>query len=123
MGTDGPAVQDPMKQDESIAGQAREQMQNVAGQAKDQAEQVRERAADSTEMAADKLREQVEGRGGVQEKVGIKAADAMERTAGYLREKRTDEIWHDVENMAREHPMQALGGAIVAGFVIGRILR
>lgn len=102
---------------------AQEKVDEGRERAQATAEHGRERAAEGAERGADQLRSQAEGRGGMQEKAGVKAADAMERTAGYLRENRTDEIWADVERMAREHPLQALGGAVVAGFVIGRVLR
>jgi ElaB/YqjD/DUF883 family membrane-anchored ribosome-binding protein len=106
-----------------VAGQVKHQAQETASQAKEQLERGREHAGEYAENAAEMVREKAHERGGVQEKVGVKAADAMERTAGYLRENRTDEIWDDIERLAREHPIQALGGAVLAGFLIGRILR
>lgn len=106
-----------------VLEKAREQMSAVKDQASDRIEDGRERVADGAQQAADRVREEAESRGGVQGKVGLKAADTMEQAAGYLRDHRTDEIWSDVERYAKEHPMQAVGGAVFAGFLLGRVLR
>jgi ElaB/YqjD/DUF883 family membrane-anchored ribosome-binding protein len=102
---------------------ARDQVNTMKDQATDRVEEGRERVAEGTHQAAEKLREQAEERGGMQGKVGLKAADTMEQAAGYLRDHKTDEMWSDFERYAKEHPMQAVGGAVVAGFLLGRILR
>jgi ElaB/YqjD/DUF883 family membrane-anchored ribosome-binding protein len=47
----------------------------------------------------------------------------MESAAGYLKEHSTTEMWEDLEHYAKEHPGQALAGAVVTGFLLGRILR
>jgi ElaB/YqjD/DUF883 family membrane-anchored ribosome-binding protein len=52
-----------------------------------------------------------------------KAAMGMERTAGYLREHSTGDMTADIETYVREHPMQGVAAAVLAGFVIGRVLR
>lgn len=111
-------------QDEGSAGdQARGQAQQVAEQARQKAEEGREKTAGGMQSAAEKLREQSEGQDGMRAEVGTKAADTMERGASYLREHDTQEMVDDVEKYVREHPMQALAGAVVGGFIIGRILR
>ena len=95
----------------------------LGARAMEAADKGREKAAEGVDTAASRLREQVEGEGGVKETVGVKVADGLERTAGYLREHETEELLNDLERFAREHPMQALGGAVVAGFLLGRVLR
>jgi ElaB/YqjD/DUF883 family membrane-anchored ribosome-binding protein len=117
---DGGTAQDKARE---MSDRASEKANEAKDRAMDQAERGREKAAEGTESAADKIRESTEGHGGMQEKAGTKLADAMDRTSGSLRENRTDEIWNDLEQLARERPMQALGGAVIAGFVLGRILR
>lgn len=79
------------------------------------------RAADRVETAADKLRERAEHADGMKAQAETKVADTMEQAAGYLREKDTTAVRGDVETFVREHPMQALAGAIVGGYVLGRI--
>jgi ElaB/YqjD/DUF883 family membrane-anchored ribosome-binding protein len=103
----------------TIRDQAGERME----QGRDRIEEGREKAAEGAHTAAERVREEAEHRGGMQGKMGIKAADTMEQAAGYLREHKTDEIWSDMERYAKDHPMQAVGGAVFAGFVLGRILR
>jgi len=55
--------------------------------------------------------------------VADKAAAGMERTAQYLRDRGTAEMWDDVEAYVRVHPVQGIAGAVAAGFIVGRILR
>ena len=61
--------------------------------------------------------------GGVQEKLGVRVADGLDRTSGYLREHEAQEIMTDVENFVREHPVQAAVTAAVAGYVIAKVLK
>jgi ElaB/YqjD/DUF883 family membrane-anchored ribosome-binding protein len=81
------------------------------------------KAAGGMEDTAQKLREQTEGKGGVQAKAGEKVAEGMEKTAGYLRDKDSQQIMDDVEQYVKEHPVQAIAGAVVGGFILARILR
>jgi ElaB/YqjD/DUF883 family membrane-anchored ribosome-binding protein len=83
----------------------------------------KDKAAGSMESAAEKIREQAENTNGVQAKAGVKVAEGMEKTAGYLKEHDTTEMIDDLEHYVREHPVQALAGAVVGGFLVGRILR
>jgi hypothetical protein len=74
------------------------------------------------ESAADMVREKLPSEG-VVGKAGTKAADTLERTAGYLREHESTELWGDVQEYVKQHPASALVGALAAGFVLSRILR
>jgi ElaB/YqjD/DUF883 family membrane-anchored ribosome-binding protein len=47
----------------------------------------------------------------------------METAAAYLKEHSSDEIFKDLEVFVKEHPTQALVGAIFAGFLVGRMMR
>ncbi len=58
-----------------------------------------------------------------QEQVGSTASSAVEHTSEYFREHNAGEILHDVQGYARKHPYQAIGGAVVTGLVIGRLLK
>lgn len=102
---------------------AGQRTQQATQQARQKADEGVDRAASGMQSAAEKLRERAEGKSGMTAEVGTKAADTMERGASYLREHDTQEIIDDVERYVREHPMQALAGAVVGGFLIGRILR
>jgi ElaB/YqjD/DUF883 family membrane-anchored ribosome-binding protein len=97
---------------------------DVAHTLKDSTEQGRERAAGGLENAANQLRSNFAGDGeGVKGQVGVKVADSLEKASGYLRDHETEQIWSDVETFVTEHPVQAAAGALVAGFLLGRILR
>jgi len=95
----------------------------VGSKVEEKAEVGKEKAADGLEKAAEQMRTRLESQGGPQAQVGVKVADGMEKTAGYLRDHETAEIWSDVETFVKEHPMQAAATAAVAGFVLARILR
>ncbi len=112
-----------MSDQPDIGRQAQDKASELADRAREQAEAGREQAAGGMHQAARKVRESTSGKGGMQEQIGGKAADQMERASGYLREHNTSEIMDDMERYDREHPMQAVAGAVAAGFVIGRILR
>jgi hypothetical protein len=97
---------------------------DMAHSLQERTEQGRERAAGGLESAANQLRSNFAGDGeGVKGQVGVKVADSLERASGYLREHETEQIWSDVETFVTEHPVQAAAGALVAGFVLGRMLR
>ncbi len=107
--------------DESVAARA----QGAAEQARDKASEVaeagEERAADGMDRAAGVLREHSGSipAGGV----AVKAADGIERGADYLRSHETGEMWGDVENYVRDHPVMGIAGSVAAGFIVGRLLR
>jgi ElaB/YqjD/DUF883 family membrane-anchored ribosome-binding protein len=105
------------------ADTARDKASDLGQKAQHQAEVGKDKAAGGMESAADKLREQASKSDGMTAKAGTKAADTMERSADYLREHDTGEILDDVEQYVKDHPMQAVAGAVIGGFVIGRILR
>jgi ElaB/YqjD/DUF883 family membrane-anchored ribosome-binding protein len=95
----------------------------VGQQAQEKLDQGKDSAASGMESAADKIRERTQYSDGVQAKAGTKVAEGMEKTAGYLKEHDTNEMVDDLEKYVREHPVQALAGAVVGGFLVGRILR
>jgi ElaB/YqjD/DUF883 family membrane-anchored ribosome-binding protein len=103
------------------AARAKEKAKEVGKQAQAKADEGINQAAGGLETAADKIREKTPSEGMVGE-ASEKVASGVESAAGYLREKDSAQIFEDIENYAREHPMQAVAGALVAGFVIGRIL-
>jgi uncharacterized protein YjbJ (UPF0337 family) len=79
--------------------------------------------AGGIESAADMMRDKMPGGDGMVGKAGTKSADTLEKTAGYLRDHESGELWSDVEKYVKDHPASALVGALAAGFVLSRILR
>lgn len=106
------------------AQQAQEKVSEYARTAQQQAERGKEFAAEGMHKVAKQLRQRAgSDGGGMTAATGGKVAEGMERTAGYLREHDTAQIWGGIESYVRKHPAQALAGAVFAGFLIGRMIR
>ena len=117
------AVKEAEQSASEMGDNAKRQASEVGDKVTEQADEATTKAGGSIENVAGKLREQAEGQSGVTAQAGTKVADTMESTASYLKEHDTQEMLDDLERYVREHPMQALAGAVVGGFLIGRILR
>ena len=50
-------------------------------------------------------------------------ADRIERVASYVRESDFDQLRRDGEDIARRHPVAFFGGMLVAGLVVGNLLK
>jgi ElaB/YqjD/DUF883 family membrane-anchored ribosome-binding protein len=82
-----------------------------------------DKAAQGLGSAADKMRTRAEDDQGMRSTIEVKAADAMDKTASYLKEHDSQELMHDIEEFVKAHPMQAAVGALAAGYVLGKIVR
>lgn len=82
-----------------------------------------EKAAEGLGSAAEKMRARASEETGMRATAQEKAADAMDKTAGYLKEHDSQELMHDFEEYVKAHPMQAAAGALVAGFMLAKIVR
>lgn len=104
-----------------------QQAGQVGSQAKEKvmsgADTGMDKAAEGLGTAAEKMRMRAEEGDGVKSTVEARAADAMDKTATYLRDHDTEQLMHDIEEFVRNHPLQAAAGALVAGYVIGKIVR
>jgi hypothetical protein len=125
-----------------VKEQAKQQTQQVAQQARQQAselanrggEQVKNQLANQKHEAAQRmtpvqtaLREtgqqlRKQGQGSVAE-YADKAADQVERFAGYLRENDVDSLLNDARSFARRNPAVFLGSAAALGFLATRFLK
>ncbi len=52
-----------------------------------------------------------------------KVADRVQGIADYIRERDFSQLREDAENLARRHPLAFFGGLLVAGVVIGNLLK
>jgi len=111
------------EQAEEVGRATQEKASEVGDRAQEEADARREQAAEGIQSAAEKVRERAEGQGGPAGKLGMQVAEGMDSTAGYLESRSTSEIWADVENYARRHPGPAVAGAVLAGLIIGKLLR
>jgi ElaB/YqjD/DUF883 family membrane-anchored ribosome-binding protein len=112
-------------QDESAAnaGGVTETVDKAKEKAMDTADQAKDKAAEGMDSAAEMVREKLGAKSGVTGTAGTKLAEGMEKTAGYLKEHDTQDMMNDLDTFVREHPTQALIGAVAIGFVLGRMLR
>jgi len=81
-----------------------------------------DKAAEGLEKAAVQLRSHSED-GGVQGQVGTRVADGLDKTSQYLRDHEAQEIWSDVEQFVKDHPLQAAAGAALAGYVVAKLMK
>jgi len=82
-----------------------------------------DKAADGLGNAAAKMRGRAEEDEGVRSTLETKAADAMDKTAGYLKDHDSSELLKDLEEFVKLHPIQAAIGALAAGYLLGKIAR
>lgn len=130
-----PPLMDQAKQQ---AQQVMQKTQQKAGEAMDQArEQMRNRLEEQKTAAADSLsdvaqafrssgehlRQQGQGAAPKMADYAQSAADAVQQVAGYLHDKRVDELTLEVEGFARRQPTVFLGGAFALGFLAARFLK
>ena len=138
----GPASTGGGDQVAQVKEQAKQQTQQVAQQARERAgelanrggEQVKNQLANQKHEAAQRmtpvqtaLREtgqqlRKQGQGPVAE-YADKAADQVERFAGYLRENDVDSLLNDARGFARRNPAVFLGSAAALGFLATRFLK
>lgn len=116
---------------QEAAGQAQEKAQHAAVQAKtklreqlDQrssqvAKQINQQASD-LRAVSDSLRQQ--GKDGPA-KAADRLAEYAEKAGGYLRDKGSDALLCDVEDVARRQPWAVGAGALVLGFAASRFLK
>jgi ElaB/YqjD/DUF883 family membrane-anchored ribosome-binding protein len=112
----GGAVDEASETTDSTMQQARDKAMDTADQAKD-------KTAEGMASAAETIRDKVGSTGGVAGTAGTRLADGMEKTAEYLREHDTQELMSDLDQYIKDHPTQAIIGAVAIGFIIGRMLR
>lgn len=107
----------------ATADDVAEQARGMAERARETADRGVDIAAERVDSAATRIRDIASDRGGVAADAGVKVADGMERTAGYLRDHDAEEMVSGFRSFVKEHPMQALAGALVGGYLIGKIMR
>jgi ElaB/YqjD/DUF883 family membrane-anchored ribosome-binding protein len=89
----------------------------------EKADQGMDKAAEALNRTAETVREQGEQHGGTVASVATKAADTMETTSAYLRDKNTDQLVADLEALVRRKPVESLLVAAGVGLVLSKLLR
>ncbi|GIH78393.1 hypothetical protein [Planobispora longispora] len=125
----GEVAETAKEQTRAVAGEARHQARRVAGQLRDrvgeQAQHQSRRAAQGIRQWSDDLSSMKEAvkpdspvHGAVQQ-----IADSGRRAADYLEEHGLAGVVDEVQNFARRRPGLFLAGALVAGFLAGRVAK
>jgi ElaB/YqjD/DUF883 family membrane-anchored ribosome-binding protein len=110
------------EQAEPTLDKLKEQFDGGVDKAKDQVDTGLDKAAEGLESTAEKIKGMTGEGEGMPAQAGVKVAEGMETAAAYLKEHSSDEIFKDLEVFVKEHPTQALVGAIFAGFLVGRMM-
>jgi hypothetical protein len=117
--------------DGGLKAQARQQLQTVRGRATDQITQrvaeQKGRTADTLSTVAQSLHQtsqllRDQNEEGMSRYVD-RAADQVERLAGYLQTTDIDEVVDSVEELARRRPGVFIGGAFAIGFLASRFIK
>lgn len=108
---------------QEVAGQARERADQMASEAQHRADEGIGRASEGLGTAADKLREQGDQQGGKTAEYASVAADKLDEASGYLRDKGSDDLLNDLEDLIRRKPMESLLAAAGIGLLLSRIVK
>lgn len=120
------------QQGEKAVNQVREKGGEALEQAKSRADQLGstaheksdeglDKASSGLSSAANMLREQGEKQEGQVGNVASTAADKLESASGYLRERDSDQIVSDLEELVRKKPVESLLVAAGVGLLLSRI--
>ncbi|MFJ4567324.1 hypothetical protein ACIP4U_27230 [Streptomyces caelestis] len=116
-------------QAKAVAGEARQQAgavaQDLRGRAMHEVEEQTRRAAGSLRQWADDLAGLAENArsGSPARGLAAQAADGGHRAADYLDEQGAEGALTDVQDFARRRPGMFLGGALLAGLAVGRLVK
>ncbi|MDQ0828598.1 uncharacterized protein YjbJ (UPF0337 family) [Streptomyces achromogenes] len=117
------------EQARAVAGEARQQVGTVVddlrSRAMDEAEGQTRRAAGTLHQWADDLAGLADNAQGDSpaRSLAAQAADGGHRAADYLEKQGVDGVLGDVQDFARRRPAAFLGGALLAGFAVGRLVK
>ncbi|SPE99579.1 hypothetical protein [Streptomyces sp. MA5143a] len=113
----------------AVVGEARQQagavVRDLRSRAMNEAEEQTRRAADSVRHWADDLAGLAENAQSDSPASGLaaQAADRGHRAADYLDRAGADGVLTDVQDFARRRPGMFLGGALLAGLAVGRLVK
>lgn len=113
----------------AVAGEARQQVgvavQDLRSRARDEAETQTRRAAGTLRHWADDLAELAENAQGDSpaRSLAAQAADGGHRAADYLDRQGVEGVLSEMQGFARRRPGAFLGGALLAGLAVGRLVK
>jgi hypothetical protein len=90
--------------------------------ASEQLEHQRERVASGIDSAAGSLIEHAEQANRLQREAEVRMAHSMEAAAGYLHNHPSEEVARDMREIVRRRPMISVLVALLAGYLLARLL-
>lgn len=108
---------------EELGEAARAKIDDLGASAQAKADEGLDAAASGLGQAAEKLREQGEAHEGTAGTAATRAADALDSASTYLRDKDSDQLLTDLEELVRRKPVETLLAAAGIGFVLSKLLR
>ena len=107
------------------AGRAQDAAKRYGQRAMDAVESGRQTAASTLDSAASGIRSKADTLPGGDDvsRFARRAADRIGGAAQYLRDHEVKDMMSEVRDFIKEHPAQALVGAVVVGFLAGRSMR
>ena len=122
----GAAVEQAKEKATQVVDTAKEKAGQVAEQVSTKADAGIDKAAGGLDKAAEMLRqrgEQMGGQGSGVQSVAATAATRLDNAAQYLRDKDTDQLVADLEDLVRRKPAQTLLVAAGVGFLLSKVVR
>ena len=111
----------------SVAGDVREQarglLDETKNQVQDQSRNQRDRLVETLRTFSDDLDGMAEQRGGMASDAAREVADRARSLSRQLDGREPTELLDDLRSFARRRPGMFLAGSVIAGVVVGRILR
>jgi hypothetical protein len=123
-GTSHPTAESGTDKAKHAVSTAQHKADEMAHQASQKADEGLDKAAIGLDKASDALRSRGESMGeGTVGQAATMAADRLEQGAQMLREKDTDQLVADLEDLIRRRPMESLLVAAGVGFLLSKAMR
>ncbi|MEX5637847.1 hypothetical protein [Parafrankia sp. FMc2] len=123
-------VDETQRQVRDVAGEAKRQARDLAGETRDQvtqqASEQQHRVASNVRELADglsRMAEQAPAEAGLASDLARLASERLRTVGQHLENRQPADLLEDVRSFARERPGVFLAGALLGGFVTGRLVR
>ena len=103
-----------------MAKQTTDLARDLRDTAQRQADAGMDRAAEGVHRVAETLRDRAGQYEDLRSDAGERVADTFDRGADYLREHDSQQMFGDVKTYVRDHPLQAVAGAVIGGLLLGK---
>ena len=108
----------------NVAENIKEKASEFTQRVNDTIDDKRETAASALSDTASRIHQSAESLPGAKmTSIAHRAADKLDQTSQYIREHDTSAMMEDVLDFVKRYPAQAIVGAVVAGFLAGRLLK